>query len=498
MKQAVKNISEVVQRKEVILHEEEVILENGVIPEKKVTLEKEVIQGKEAIQGEVNQKKRKEKGVVYHKQKEQQNQQIPQQNINNDDFADLDQDIINKMIQQDEDSDEQNERKRQEIQDFITGLANKNKKNAEKMESFSEKNEQTDENDNNIYSNYDDGDIDMFRDDFFEKIDQKQEQNYFVAQNNDCDDPENYFKIRIGDILNQQYRILQKCGKGVFSNVCKAEQISTGKVAAIKILRREEIMTQSGEREKEVVQKLNQTDKNDKKHIVRLKNIFEHKKHLCLVFEYLAMNLREALKIYGKGKGFSLEAVRSYAFQIFIALSHLKKNNLIHADLKPDNLLISSDTKTLKMCDFGTALPMEETGLIKYIQSRYYRAPEVMLGYPPYSQIDVWSVGITLYEIYTAKFLFKGESNNEMIKLIMDCRVSKQKYILPIKFGDIPKNDINKLLLANKENVQQENQKKLTQFKDLLDKCLQLDPKNRITPEEALKHPFLEQFKPIK
>lgn len=97
------------------------------------------------------------------------------------------------------------------------------------------------------------------------------------------------------------------------------------------------------------------------------------------------MNLRDALKQYGKGKGFSLDIVRSYAFQMFIAMTHLKKNRLIHADLKPDNLLISEDTKTLKMCDFGTALSVEENGIIKYIQSRYYRAPEVLLGYPPYT-----------------------------------------------------------------------------------------------------------------
>lgn len=79
------------------------------------------------------------------------------------------------------------------------------------------------------------------------------------------------------------------------------------------------------------------------------------------------MNLRDALKEYGKGKGFNLDTVRSYAYQIFVALTHLKKNNYIHADLKPDNLLISEDLKTLKMCDFGTALSIEENGIIKYI-----------------------------------------------------------------------------------------------------------------------------------
>lgn len=111
-------------------------------------------------------------------------------------------------------------------------------------------------------------------------------------------------------------------------------------------------------------------------------------------------------------------------------MTHLNKNRLIHADLKPDNLLISEDTKILKMCDFGTALTLEDNGIIKYIQSRFYRAPEVLLGCPPYNQIDIWSIGVTLYEIYTQKYLFDGTTNNEMLKLIMDVRGKFNKKML--------------------------------------------------------------------
>lgn len=130
----------------------------------------------------------------------------------------------------------------------------------------------------------------------------------------ECDDDQQYFKIRIGEVLAGKYRITEKCGKGVFANVCKAEQLDNNKIVAIKILRSNEIMHESGTREKEIIQRLNLSDKNDKKHIIRLKNVFEHHKHICLVFECFAMNLREALKQFGKGKGFSLDVVRSYAF----------------------------------------------------------------------------------------------------------------------------------------------------------------------------------------
>ncbi|EAR92852.2 cyclin-dependent kinase-like Serine/Threonine kinase family protein (macronuclear) [Tetrahymena thermophila SB210] len=400
--------------------------------------------------------------------------------------------------------------------------------NSEKLEGKFSNNDQLDE-ENKLHKLDDQEDseeeTDMFGDDIDKIINKSNDGKLQIVKgaNAECDDEQNYFKILIGEVLNGKYRVIQKCGKGVFANVCKAEQLDNGKMVAIKILRSNEIMRDSGEREKEIIQKLNLNDKNDRKHIVRLKNVFEHQKHMCLVFECFAMNLRDALKEYGKGKGFSLDVVRSYAYQIFVALTHLKKNNYIHADLKPDNLLISEDTKTLKMCDFGTALPIEENGIIKYLQSRFYRAPEVLIGYPPYNQIDVWSVGVTLYEIYTQKILFDGSTNNEMLKLIMDSRgkfnkkmlqngkyveeyfdqnynfkytyvdkQTNQKYTTIITYGDIPKKDIYRLLQENKDGINLENQKKLSQFKDFLDKCLQLDPKNRITPEEALEHPFLK------
>jgi serine/threonine-protein kinase PRP4 len=83
------------------------------------------------------------------------------------------------------------------------------------------------------------------------------------------------------------------------------------------------------------------------------------------VFELLAMNLRDCFKVYGKNKGLSLDVVRSYGMQLFVSLSHLKKQKIVHADVKPDNILVSNDTKTVKLCDFGTAFPVEECSLVE-------------------------------------------------------------------------------------------------------------------------------------
>jgi len=85
---------------------------------------------------------------------------------------------------------------------------------------------------------------------------------------------------------------------------------------------------------------------------------------------------------------------------MLIALQHLRKNKIIHADIKPDNILLSNDTKNVKLCDFGTAFFVEKNCNVEYLVSRYYRAPEVVLGYPYDYSIDMWSLGCTLYEMY--------------------------------------------------------------------------------------------------
>lgn len=83
-------------------------------------------------------------------------------------------------------------------------------------------------------------------------------------------------------------------------------------------------------------------DPEDKYHCLRLYTHFYHKNHLCLVFESLYMNLREILKKYGKDVGLHIDAVRSYAHQLFLSLRLLKKTSILHADIKPDNILVSS------------------------------------------------------------------------------------------------------------------------------------------------------------
>lgn len=144
----------------------------------------------------------------------------------------------------------------------------------------------------------------------------------------------------------------------------------------------------------------NKYDKNDDHHLLRLKDTFIHKQHLCLAFELLSVNLYELIK-QNQFRGLSTTLVRVFAQQLLNALSLLNKAHLIHCDLKPENILLkksvvvispgghseansqpcSLESPIIKCIDFGSACDERQT-VYTYIQSRFYRSPEVLLGLP--------------------------------------------------------------------------------------------------------------------
>ncbi|KAH8423833.1 putative serine/threonine protein kinase (Prp4) [Aspergillus melleus] len=353
-----------------------------------------------------------------------------------------------------------------------------------------------------------------------------QAQELDISMMDNWDDPEGYYNVRLGELIDSRYHVLQNLGKGMFSSVVRATDKETGQLVAVKIIRQNDTMRKAGLKEIDILEQLHEADPEDKKHVIKYVRQFDHKGHLCMVFENLSMNLREVLKKFGRDVGLNLRAIRAYAQQIFLGLSLLRKCNILHADLKPDNLLVNEQRNILKVCDLGSASPATDNEITPYLVSRFYRAPEIILGIPYDHAIDVWSIGCTLFELYTGKILFTGRNNNQMLRSIMECRgkyppkLLRKGSLAHMHFDDMlnfhsteedkitgrlttrildfkkPTRDLKTRLLGKGiRGMSDSEAKELTLFVDLLDRCLSLNPEKRCTPAEALKHPFIARPK---
>eukprot|EP00775_Hariotina_reticulata_P005775 gene5775-6014_t len=284
-------------------------------------------------------------------------------------------------------------------------------------------------------------------------------------------------------------------------------------------------MSKAAALEQRILRLLADKDAENKKHIIRLLRTFEYRHHVCMVFEPMDMNLRELTLKYGRNVGLNISAVAIYAAQLLVALRHLQQCKVLHADIKPDNILVNARRSKVKICDLGSAMLAGENERTPYLVSRFYRSPEVILGLAYDFPMDIWSVGCVLYELFTGKILFPGRSNNEMLKLMMDVKGPFPKKMLKkgifvekhfeddaqLSFAMVEDDPVTKQpvrrvipnptvkhnfaqLLAKAEG----DKTQLAALADLLERMLALDPEKRIEPDAALRHPFVKPWLPKK
>lgn len=145
-----------------------------------------------------------------------------------------------------------------------------------------------------------------------------------------------------------------------------------------------------------------------------------YRNHQCLVFEMLSLNLYELLKNTQFG-GVSLNLIRKFAKQVLKSLMFLARSDvdIIHCDLKPENILLRHPKKSgVKVIDFGSSCRSNKR-MYSYIQSRFYRSPEVILGLPYTVAIDMWSLGCILAEMHTGEPLFSGSDQFDQMQKIV-------------------------------------------------------------------------------
>lgn len=170
--------------------------------------------------------------------------------------------------------------------------------------------------------------------------------------------------------------------------------------------------------------------------MIMMQEYFYFRNHLCIAMELLSINLYELIKANGF-VGFSTNLVRRFTTQMLGSLALMRHHRVVHCDLKPENVLLRHPAKSgIKVIDFGSSCFEHEKGafllllviseclpfpkVYTYIQSRFYRSPEVILGMNYSMAIDMWSLGCILAELYTGYPIFPGENEQEQLACIME------------------------------------------------------------------------------
>ncbi|KAH0885367.1 hypothetical protein HID58_061463 [Brassica napus] len=197
-----------------------------------------------------------------------------------------------------------------------------------------------------------------------------------------------------------RYIVKDLLGHGTFGQVAKCWVPETNSFVAVKVIKNKPAYYQQALVEVSILTTLNKKyDPEDKHHIVRIYDYFLHQRHLCICFELLDMNLYELIKI-NQFRGLSLSIVQLFSKQVFRFLDIVKPTEI-------------------KIIDFGSAC-MEVKTIYSYIQSRYYRSPEVLLGYRYTTAIDMWSFGCIVAELFLGLPLFPGASEFDILKRMIE------------------------------------------------------------------------------
>jgi len=321
------------------------------------------------------------------------------------------------------------------------------------------------------------------------------------AYNHGFDDERGDYHIVLHDHLAYRFEILSALGKGSFGQVCKCFDYKNNCIAAVKLIRNKKRFHHQALVEIKLLQYIKDRDTHDQANIVHMSEYFVFRNHLCIVFEVLSLNLYELVK-NNDFQGLSLGLIRRFAVQLLTSLRQLKKLRIIHCDLKPENILLRQPNKSgIKIIDFGSSC-FEDERVYTYIQSRFYRSPEVILGLPYDTAIDMWSFGCILAELYTGYPLFPGENELEQLGCIMEVFGQPPKELLAISnrkkiFFDssgsarvVPNSRGKKRRPSTKElaTLLSCNDK---QFVSFLKGCLRWDPRQRFTPEDAIQHEWV-------
>jgi dual specificity tyrosine-phosphorylation-regulated kinase 1 len=235
--------------------------------------------------------------------------------------------------------------------------------------------------------------------------------------NEGFDDREGHYIVIPGEEIMERYAVQEILGKGSFGTVVKCLDSKRLETVALKITRTGRTFRNQAKQEIDILLKLSRIPNLPENYIARLLKVFEWKGHLCMAFDLLSLNLFQLIQCT-QFNGVSLDLTRKFAFQILQVLLALQNHDppIIHCDIKPENVLLRHNNRSgIRVIDFGSSC-YETHRMYRYIQSRFYRSPEVILGNDYTTAIDRWSVGAMLVELHTGVPLFDGRTEAQQLQ----------------------------------------------------------------------------------
>ncbi|XP_034530937.1 homeodomain-interacting protein kinase 1-like isoform X2 [Notolabrus celidotus] len=339
--------------------------------------------------------------------------------------------------------------------------------------------------------------------------------------------------IKAGQTLcggQAEYSVLEFIGEGCFGQVARCQNLQTKEVVAIKILKKDPGLILDTEKEVTILKVLSVLNP-DATNLVKFFEQFTHMGRTCLAFEMLQMNLYDLLSNHDWESMF-LNEIRPMAKQLFVALDALKTLGILHTDIKPDNILVINELDQalrIKLIDFGEAIPASKVQPGMEIQPLGYRAPEVALGLEITEAIDVWGVGCVLAYLFLAENLFPVNCDYQMMRCMVEvlgqpedhqlragrytcfffteeeaAGAPKWRLLTPEEYAavngfkaedrhsciDLP-SSLDALVNFYPDEGPAETEDRRA-FVDLMKGLLHLDGSQRITPHQALQHPFIK------
>ena len=342
------------------------------------------------------------------------------------------------------------------------------------------------------------------------------------------------FQIVINSVIAARYQVIEFLGSAAFSKAIQCLDLLTNEMVCLKIIENNKDYVDQSIDEIKLLLYVDCNADVDSKNLLKMYDFFYHKEHLFIVTELLKDNLYEYSKFnkeHEEKPYFTIGRLQKIAYQVLIGLEYLVSLKLIHCDLKPENILIKSFSNCeVKIIDLGSTCFIHDH-LGSYVQSRSYRAPEVILGCQYDYRVDIWSLGCILGELFTGNVMFQNDSVQGLLaRIIAICGPFPEEHMkngrhvqkfftkekLIFQEVDLEADRDNKHLSEEMiELLKQKNKgKKKTSilvpkrssvkarlhcedlmFVDFVRCLLDVDKDKRPTAVEALKHPFITECK---